>query len=58
MNSLLMWVTWLFGNLGIILDSLIAVGVALVALFMVIPGDQPEKAIQGALDWLKKFSKK
>jgi hypothetical protein len=35
-----------------------AVLVALVALFLLIPGDQPEKALKGAADFLAKFSKK
>jgi hypothetical protein len=30
----------------------------LIALFMMIPGEQPEKALQSALDFLKRFSKK
>ena len=30
----------------------------LIVLFMLIPGDQPEKALQSVLDLLKKFSKK
>lgn len=30
----------------------------LVGLFMMIPGEQPEKFLQSALDFIKKFSKK
>lgn len=31
---------------------------ALIALFLLIPGDQPEKAMQGIVDMVKKFSRK
>ena len=30
----------------------------LIGLFLMIPGDQPEKFLQSALDFIKKFSKK
>lgn len=30
----------------------------LIGIALLIPGDQPEKALQAALDFLKKFSKK
>ena len=32
--------------------------VALVALFMLIPGEQPEKALQSVVDFIERFSKK
>ena len=41
-----------------LLGALTACLVALSALFMLIPGDQPEKALQGLADFLKKFSAK
>lgn len=31
---------------------------ALAALFMMIPGEQPEKALKGIADFVSKFSKK
>ena len=40
------------------LELLIAVMMAMIALFMVIPGEQPEKAMQAIVDFLKKFSRK
>lgn len=48
----------LIGKLPEYLGLVSAVLVALIALFMVIPGDQPEKALQSVLDIIKKFSKK
>lgn len=44
-------------------DFLQFVGIATIALntligiFMLIPGDQPEKFLQGVVDFLKKFSR-
>lgn len=31
---------------------------AMIAIALVIPGDQPEKALQGVVDFLAKFSRK
>lgn len=31
---------------------------ALIAVFTIIPGDQPEKALQAIVDFISKFSKK
>ena len=36
--------------------SLVLTG--LIGICLLIPGDQPEKALQSALDFIKKFSKK
>ena len=41
-----------------ILGQMVVIITALIAIFMVIPGDQPEKALQKVLDFIKKFSKK
>lgn len=49
---------WLLANWQPVLGAIIAVLSALIALFLMIPGDQPEKALQSALDFLSKFSKK
>jgi len=40
------------------LSSVIALLSALIAISLMIPGKQPEKALQYALDLLKKLSKK
>lgn len=40
------------------LAALNAVLLAVIALALLIPGDQPEKALQGVVDFLAKFSKK
>lgn len=48
-------------DLAKILSVLGAVTVALhalIAVFMLLPGEQPEKALQGIVDLIEKFSKK
>lgn len=41
-----------------IISALNAVVLALIALFLLIPGEQPEKALRSVADFLEKFSKK
>jgi hypothetical protein len=41
-----------------VLGSVSLVLTGLIAICMMIPGDQPEKALQSILDLIKKFSKK
>lgn len=41
-----------------LLAALNAVLLALIALFLLIPGEQPEKALRSVADFLEKFSKK
>jgi hypothetical protein len=45
-------------NADVLLMGVIGLLSALVAISMAIPGDQPEKALQKAVDFLSKFSKK
>lgn len=49
-------VNWIMASGPNMLAAFIAVLVALIALFSLIPGDQPEKALQGVVDFLAKFS--
>ena len=41
-----------------VLAAILAVLSALIGLFMLIPGEQPEKALQAVVDFIAKFSKK
>ena len=41
-----------------VLAAIVAVLSALIGLFMLIPGEQPEKALQAVVDFIAKFSKK
>jgi hypothetical protein len=58
MEQLLEIGKWLIANWAEVLGSVTAVLVALIALFELIPGEQPEKTLYAIVDWLKKFSVK
>jgi hypothetical protein len=45
-------------NIGPFIAAIVGVLSALIALFLIIPGDQPEKSLQGIVEFLKKFSLK
>ena len=49
---------WIMENFSAILAAIIGVIGALIVLFALIPGDQPEATLQKILDFLKKFSNK
>jgi len=49
---------WILANYSMLIAAINAVVLALIALFMIIPGEQPEKFFQGVADFLAKFSKK
>ncbi len=48
----------IIGKLPEMITALVAIVAGLVAFFMAIPGDQPEKFLKGVLDVISKFSKK
>jgi len=47
-----------FQKLPEIIGALDAILLALIALFILIPGDQPEKSIRKIADFIGKFSRK
>jgi hypothetical protein len=51
-------VQWVLANYQAVISALVAVFAALAALFLLIPGEQPEKTLQKIVDFLTKFSKK
>lgn len=51
-------VSAILANWQIVLGAVVALLGALIVLFMAIPGEQPEKALQSVVDFLSKFSKK
>jgi hypothetical protein len=51
-------ITLIVGILPLIITALVGVLTALVAFFLLIPGDQPEKFLQSCVDFLAKFSAK
>lgn len=48
----------ILGQIPLILGQAAVAISALIALFMLIPGEEPEKSLQKLLDVIKKFSKK
>jgi len=50
--------SWIMANYAMVIGNVSVVCVALIAIFSVIKGDQPEKFLQGVVDFLAKFSKK
>jgi uncharacterized membrane protein YgaE (UPF0421/DUF939 family) len=50
--------SFLLSNWSELLSAFIGVLAALVAFFLLIPGEFPEKQLQAVLDFLKKFSRK
>lgn len=45
-------------NIPKYIDLVVPLLVAAIAVAMVIPGDQPEKFLQGVVNFISKFSKK
>lgn len=43
-------------NIGPWVAALVGLFSALIVVFSLIPGEQPDKALQGLVDFLKKFS--
>ncbi len=58
MEKVLVIINWIFASGPNLVSAVVAVISALIALFLLVPGDQPEKALQGVADFLAKFSKK
>lgn len=52
------YLSFIAQNLFPILGAIHAVILALIGLFMLIPGEQPEKSLQAVASFLGKFSKK
>jgi hypothetical protein len=51
-------VTAIMSNSDALIASAIALVGTLIVIAMAIPGDQPEKALQGIVNFLSKYSKK
>ena len=49
---------WLLANWAILLAALVGLLNAAIAVALIIPGPQPEKALQSVVDFLERFSKK
>ncbi len=51
-------VTWITSNMGNLAFGLNAILTLSIAIFMWVPGDEPEKTLQKIIDVVKNFSKK
>lgn len=49
---------WILANYQLVISSLVGICSAIIVVALKIPGDQPEKALQGVVDFLTKFSSK
>ena len=49
---------WILANYQIVISAVVALLTGVIAVSLIIPGEQPEKALQGIVDFLKKFSVK
>jgi hypothetical protein len=58
MESILSVIAWVTASGPNLVSAIVAVLVAVIAVCAMIPGEQPEKALQGVVDFLAKFSKK
>lgn len=48
----------IFAQVQDIAGALIMICTGVIAIAMIVPGEQPEKSLQAVVDFLKKFSKK
>lgn len=51
-------VGWILANYQAIIAALVALFSGIIAVALLIPGEQPEKTLQAIVDFLSKFSKK
>lgn len=51
-------ITWVLANWQNTLTAVLALLTSLIGVALIIPGDQPEKFLQGIVDFLTKFSSK
>jgi len=58
MSDAIQLISWVSVHGAEILSAVVSAITALIALFMLIPGEQPEKALQKLVDFLAKFSRK
>jgi hypothetical protein len=49
---------WLVVHGPEVVSAVVALLSGVIAIALIIPGEQPEKALQSVVDFLKKFSKK
>lgn len=58
MEKIMPALSWIIANYEAVLAALLSLLMAIIAIAMLIPGEQPEKTLQKIVDFLAKFSKK
>ena len=58
MDAILYWLNWAISSGPAFVTALVGVCSALIVLFALVPGEQPEKFLQGVVDFIAKFSLK
>jgi hypothetical protein len=58
MEKVIVIASWLVSEGPQVLSAVIGVLTALIGVALLIPGEQPEKALQKAVDFLSKYSRK
>lgn len=58
MDKLASIFAWIVANYQVLITALVAILTALVAIFMLVPGAEPEKTLQKVVDFIGKFSAK
>jgi hypothetical protein len=58
MDKLIQAGQWLVLHGPELVSAIVALLSGVIAIALIIPGEQPEKALQGVVEFLKKFSKK
>ena len=52
------FINWMAANWQGVLGAISALLMALIAIFMLLPGSEPENTLQKIVDFIAKFSKK
>lgn len=58
MEKIMFVFSWIIANYEAVLAAVLSLLMAIIAIAMLIPGEQPEKSLQKIVDFLAKFSKK
>ena len=58
MATFLSIINWIMANYGIVCTALVGILSGVIAICMLIPGEQPEKVLQVIVDFISKFSRK
>jgi len=51
-------IAWILANYQAVLAAVSAILMGVIGISLLIPGEQPEKFLQGVVDFIKGFSKK